>query len=80
MERLNSLPDTINKNQLLFGINQGCTFDDLRIENMKEIADLDLDGYAIGGLAVGEPRKICIVSFRLLSRICLRKNRGILWV
>ena len=52
MERLNSLPDTINKNQLLFGINQGCTFDDLRIENMKEIADLDLDGYAIGGLAV----------------------------
>ena len=54
MERLNSLPDTINKNQLLFGINQGCTFDDLRIENMKEIADLDLDGYAIGGLAVGE--------------------------
>lgn len=80
MERLNSLPDTINKNQLLFGINQGCTFDDLRIENMKEIADLDLDGYAIGGLPSANPRKICIVSFRLLSRICLRKNRGILWV
>ena len=54
MDRLNSLPDTINKNQLLFGINQGCTFEDLRIENMKEIAALDLDGYAIGGLAVGE--------------------------
>ena len=54
MERLNSLPGTINKNQLLFGINQGCTFDDLRVENMKEIAELDLDGYAIGGLAVGE--------------------------
>ena len=54
MERLNSLPDTINKNQLLFGINQGCTFDDLRIEHMKRIAALDLDGYAIGGLAVGE--------------------------
>lgn len=55
MARLNSLETTINKNQLLFGINQGCTFDKLRIEHMKRIADLDLDGYAIGGLAVGEP-------------------------
>ena len=54
MQRLNSLPDTINKKQMLFGINQGATFDDLRIENMKTIADMDLDGYAIGGLAVGE--------------------------
>jgi queuine tRNA-ribosyltransferase len=54
MKRLNSLDSTINKNQLLFGINQGCTFDDLRAEHMKEIAKLDLDGYAIGGLAVGE--------------------------
>jgi len=54
LERLNSLPDTINPKQMLFGINQGATFDDLRIENMKEIAKLDLDGYAIGGLAVGE--------------------------
>lgn len=54
MERLNSLPDTINKKQMLFGINQGGTYDDIRIENMKEIAKLDLDGYAIGGLAVGE--------------------------
>ncbi|MBP1580911.1 MAG: tRNA guanosine(34) transglycosylase Tgt [Oscillospiraceae bacterium] len=54
MERLNSLPDTINPNQLLFGINQGSTFKDLRIEHMKQIAELDLDGYAIGGLAVGE--------------------------
>jgi len=54
MTRLNSLPDTINKQQMLFGINQGATFDDLRIENMKEISKLDLDGYAIGGLAVGE--------------------------
>ena len=54
MTRLNSLPATINKSQMLFGINQGATFDDLRIENMKEIAKLDLDGYAIGGLAVGE--------------------------
>ena len=55
MTRLNSLEDTINKNQLLFGINQGCTYDDLRIEHMKTIAELDMDGYAIGGLAVGEP-------------------------
>ena len=54
MERLNSLPDTINKKQMLFGINQGATFDDLRIENMKQIAEMDLDGYAVGGLAVGE--------------------------
>lgn len=54
MARLNSLEDTINKNQLLFGINQGGTFDDIRIEHAKTIADMDLDGYAIGGLAVGE--------------------------
>lgn len=66
MERLNSLPDTINKNQLLFGINQGCTFDDLRVENMKEIAELDLDGYAIGGLAVGEPKED---MYRIISAV-----------
>ena len=54
MKRLNSLDKTINKNQMLFGINQGATFEDLRIENMKQIAKLDLDGYAVGGLAVGE--------------------------
>ncbi|MBE7030174.1 MAG: tRNA guanosine(34) transglycosylase Tgt [Ruminococcaceae bacterium] len=54
MKRLNSLPGTINRSQMLFGINQGATFDDLRIANMQEIAKLDLDGYAIGGLAVGE--------------------------
>lgn len=52
--RLNSLDDTINKEQMLFGINQGGTFDDLRIEHMQKIAELDLPGYAIGGLAVGE--------------------------
>lgn len=57
MDRLNSLPHTLNKNQLLFGINQGCTFEDLRVEHMKEIAKLELDGYAIGGLAVGEPKE-----------------------
>ncbi len=55
LERLNALHDTINKKQMLFGINQGCTFEDLRINHMEEIAKLDLDGYAIGGLAVGEP-------------------------
>lgn len=54
MKRLNSLPDTINPQQMLFGINQGSTYADLRIEHMKKIAELDLDGYAIGGLAVGE--------------------------
>lgn len=58
MERLNSLPETINPKQLLFGINQGATFDDLRIKHMQDIAALDLDGYAIGGLAVGEPTDV----------------------
>ncbi|MBR4450781.1 MAG: tRNA guanosine(34) transglycosylase Tgt [Clostridia bacterium] len=66
MERLNSLPDTVNKNQLLFGINQGCTYEDLRIENMKQIAALDLDGYAIGGLAVGEPKE---EMYRIISAV-----------
>lgn len=54
MDRLNSLEDTVNKNQMLFGINQGGTYEDIRIEHAKEIRELDLDGYAIGGLAVGE--------------------------
>lgn len=54
MNRLNSLEDTINPNQMLFGINQGGTFDDIRMEHAKRIADMDLDGYALGGLAVGE--------------------------
>ncbi|MGN0478779.1 MAG: tRNA guanosine(34) transglycosylase Tgt [Hominenteromicrobium sp.] len=54
MDRLNTLEHTINPNQLLFGINQGSIYRDLRIEHMKQIAELDLDGYAIGGLAVGE--------------------------
>ena len=55
LERLNTLPGTVNPNQMLFGINQGCVYDDLRAKHMQEIAKLDLDGYAIGGLAVGEP-------------------------
>jgi len=54
MKRLNSLEDTINKNQLLFGINQGGTYEDIRIEHAKIISEMDLDGYALGGLAVGE--------------------------
>ncbi len=58
MNRLNSLEGTINSEQMLFGINQGCTYNDLRINHMKEIAELDLNGYAIGGLAVGEPAEV----------------------
>lgn len=54
MARLNELEDTINKNQMLFGINQGGTFKDIRIEHAKRISELNLDGYALGGLAVGE--------------------------
>ena len=54
MDRLNSLEDTVNPHQMLFGINQGGTFEDIRIEHAKEISKMDLDGYALGGLAVGE--------------------------
>lgn len=54
MERLNSLPDTINRKQMLFGINQGGVYEDIRIRHARQIAELDLDGYAIGGLAAGE--------------------------
>lgn len=66
IERLNAIHDTINKNQLLFGINQGCTFDDLRIKHMQDIAALNLDGYAIGGLAVGEPKED---MYRIISAV-----------
>ena len=66
MARLNSLDKTINKNQLLFGINQGATFEDLRTANMKKIAAMDLDGYAIGGLAVGEPKEI---MYKIISAV-----------
>ena len=54
MKRLNSLEDTVNPHQLLFGINQGAIYEDIRIEHAKRIAEMDLDGYAVGGLAVGE--------------------------
>ena len=66
MQRLNSLETAINPKQMLFGINQGCVYDDLRIENMKQIAKLDLDGYAIGGLAVGEPAED---MYRIISAV-----------
>ena len=58
MDRLNSLPDTINPHQMLFGINQGSTFRELRIENMQRAAEIPCEGYAIGGLAVGEEAEV----------------------
>lgn len=66
MARLNSLSDTINKNQLLFGINQGAIYEDIRIEHAKEIAKMDLDGYAVGGLAVGETHE---EMYRILDAV-----------
>lgn len=57
-KRLNALPDTVNPAQMLFGINQGCTYPDLRVWHMKQIADMDCDGFAVGGLAVGEPTEV----------------------
>lgn len=66
MERLNGLEDTINKNQMLFAINQGGTFEDIRIAHAKEIAKMDLDGYAIGGLAVGESHE---EMYRILDAV-----------
>ena len=66
MNRLNGLEDTINKNQLLFGINQGGIYDDIRVEQAKAIADMDLDGYAIGGLAVGESHE---EMYRIIEKI-----------
>ena len=58
MNRLKHEEKAVNPDQLLFGINQGCTFADLRVEHMKQIAEYDLDGYALGGLAVGEPAEV----------------------
>lgn len=66
LERLNSLEGTINKNQLLFGINQGGTYDDIRIEHAEEISKLNLPGYAIGGLAVGETTE---EMYRVISAV-----------
>ena len=66
MARLNSLPDTINKDQLLFGINQGAVYEDIRIEHAQAIAEMDLDGYAVGGLAVGESHE---EMYRILDEV-----------
>ncbi len=66
MARLNALPDTVNPHQLLFGINQGGTYDDIRIEHAKEISRLNLDGYAVGGLAVGESHE---EMYRILDSV-----------
>ena len=74
MERLNGLDDTINKKQLLFGINQGAIFEDIRIEHAKRITEMDLDGYAVGGLAVGESHED---MYRILDAVVphLPKNK-----
>lgn len=66
MDRLNSLPDTINPHQLLFGINQGGILEDVRVRHAKEIAQMDLDGYAVGGLAVGESHE---EMYRILDAV-----------
>ncbi len=66
MNRLNSLEDTINPHQLLFGINQGAIYEDIRIEHAKRITDMDLDGYAVGGLAVGETHE---EMYRILDAV-----------
>ena len=66
MLRLKQQGAAVNPDQLLFGINQGCTFADLRVEHMKRIADMELDGYAIGGLAVGEPAE---VMYEIISAV-----------
>ncbi len=66
LTELNSRPDAVNPGQLLFGINQGCVYDDLRIEHMQAIAQIDCDGYAIGGLAVGEPKED---MYRIISAV-----------
>ncbi len=66
MQRLNALPDTINPHQMLFGINQGGVFEDIRIRHAQEIAELDLDGYAVGGLAVGESHE---EMYRILDAV-----------
>ena len=66
MNRLNSLEDTVNPHQLLFGINQGAIYDDIRIAHAKEISKMDLDGYAVGGLAVGESHE---EMYRILDSV-----------
>ena len=78
MKRLNALEDTINPHQLLFGINQGAVYDDIRIEHAKRISELELDGYAVGGLAVGETHE---EMYHVLEEVVpfLPKDRPIYW-
>lgn len=66
MKRLNALPDTVNKDQLLFGINQGAIYEDIRVEHAKEISKMNLEGYAVGGLAVGESHE---EMYRILDEV-----------
>ena len=79
-DRLNALPDTVNPHQMLFGINQGATYRDLRIWHMQQIAKLNCDGYAIGGLAVGEPTEVMYDIIEAVEPICPRTSPGISWV
>ena len=74
MDRLNSLPDTINQHQMLFGINQGAIYEDIRKEHAQQIAELNLDGYAVGGLAVGESHE---EMYRILDEVvpCRPQNK-----
>lgn len=74
LNRLKREGIAINPHQMLFGINQGCCYDDLRVEHMKQIRELDLDGYAIGGLAVGEPKE---EMYRVISLVeeCMPKDK-----
>ena len=69
MARLNALPDTVNREQLLFGINQGAVYEDIRIEHAKEISKMNLDGYAVGGLAVGEPTEKMYEMIEIVNEI-----------
>ena len=75
MQELNQREDTINKHQLLFGINQGCTYDDIRVEHMKRIREFDLDGYAIGGLAVGETAQEMYDTIEVVEEHMPKDNR-----
>lgn len=75
MARLNSLPDTVNKEQLLFGINQGGTFEDIRIAHADTISKMNCDGYAVGGLAVGESHERCTAFSMWWFRISRKRNR-----
>lgn len=79
-KRLNGLEETINKHQMLFGINQGCTYEDLRIEHMKRIREMEYcSGFAIGGLAVGEPTEVMYNIIEKVEPLCQRISRDILW-